>query len=156
MAFKAHGDQKYGTFPYSVHLNAVWDLCVPYGEDAEIIAFLHDTLEDTKLTGDEIQTAFGPFIRRCVEDLTDSPGSNRKIRKAATYARLTAISGASPEAVSLIVKAADRLANVRQSFEDGNVKLLDMYLKEHLAFRLAVYREGLNDVLIKEIDAILE
>ena len=50
LAMRSHGDQKYGEHPYIVHLDAVADICYPYGQNAVIIAFLHDTLEDTSLS----------------------------------------------------------------------------------------------------------
>lgn len=154
MAVKAHGDQKYGEHPYSFHLDAVAALVAPY-EDSIILAYLHDTLEDTKLTKDEIEAVYGPFITCCVDLLTDQPGPNRKARKTATYARLQAIEAASPEHLVLTVKAADRLANVRQCVEDGNKSLLKMYADEHDAFLFAVFRKEVNADLIEKIHVLL-
>jgi (p)ppGpp synthase/HD superfamily hydrolase len=52
-AIKAHGEQKYGEFPYSVHLDEVATIAKPYGESAEIVAYLHDVIEDTSVTKKE-------------------------------------------------------------------------------------------------------
>jgi (p)ppGpp synthase/HD superfamily hydrolase len=155
MAVAAHGDQKYGEHPYSVHLDEVARICEPFGEDAQVVAYLHDTLEDTALTYPDVEAAFGAFVAQCVAFLTDPPAANRKERKARSYAKLGTIDEKTPESLALIVKAADRLANVRASFVGRNHGLLDMYRKEHEAFRTAVHRPGLNDGLISVVDHLL-
>jgi (p)ppGpp synthase/HD superfamily hydrolase len=155
LAIRAHGEQRYGGKPYVAHLDAVATLCAPCGEDAEIVGYLHDVLEDTDCTRAQIEAAFGAFIATCVEILTDPPGPTRTARKAALHARLAAIAADAPEKVALVVKAADRLANVKASAEEGNTRLLAMYREEHAAFRSAVLRAGLNDALIQAIDRVL-
>jgi hypothetical protein len=47
-ALQAHGNQRYGSHPYSYHLDAVADLLAPFGDEAQIAAYLHDTGEHTK------------------------------------------------------------------------------------------------------------
>lgn len=114
MAIKAHGDQLYGDQPYMVHVDAVACLVEDMdSEEALAVAYLHDTVEDTLLTVVDIEAAFGPLVARCVDLLTDPKGTNRKARKAVSYARLAAVDCMSPERLALVVKAADRLANVR-------------------------------------------
>jgi len=154
MAVAAHGDQKYGEEPYVVHLDAVAALCTQFGEDVVVVGYLHDTLEDTKLAKSEIEAKFGALVAACVDFLSDPPGPDRKTRKAAAYARLGSIAADAPESIALIVKAADRLANVRASVKN-NPRLLHVYQTEHAHFRPAVFRPGLNDVLVKEIDSLL-
>ena len=142
MALKAHGDQMYGQHPYSVHLDEVADLCEPFGEDAQVIAYLHDVLEDTALPKEAITAAFGLFTTACVELVTDPPGPNRKARKEALYAKLKAIQVASPLALALVIKTADRLANVKAAIRDGNEKLIRMYTRENGRFFMACWRPG--------------
>ena len=57
MAVEAHGAQKYGVRPYSDHLDEVAALCTSHGKDAQIVAYLHDALEDTSLTVAAIREA---------------------------------------------------------------------------------------------------
>ena len=154
MAVTAHEGQMYGELPYEYHIDAVARLVVNWGERAEVVAYLHDTLEDTPLTAAEIEAAFGPEVRSCVEALTDPVAPNRKARKALSYARLRAIPSDAPEALALVVKAADRLANLRASVKTNIGKLL-MYRQEHKAFVEAVLRPGLNDSLVRECSKIL-
>ena len=83
----------------------------------------------------------------CIRD------SNRAERKAGTYARLATVAG--PGELALVVKAADRLANVRSCVVDQRCGLWEVYRSEHADFRRAAYREGLCDPLWEELDALL-
>ena len=152
-AIKAHGEQLYGKHPYVVHLDAVAALLAPYGHEAQVVGYLHDVVEDTPMTVADISEKFTPFISRCVDLLTDEPGETRKERKGKTYARLSKIEG--DEQLALIVKTADRLANVSASIKDGNEKLLAMYISEHPLFQSSVYRLGLCEPLWIELNNLI-
>lgn len=155
-ALSAHGDQRYGSRPYVVHLDAVADLLSPYGTEAQVVAYLHDVVEDTHITENDVRARFGALIADCVALLTDAPGNTRAERKAATYGRLAAVRGAGE--LALVVKAADRLANVRACvFDDGQRgrRLWEVYRHEHPAFRQAAYRPGLCEPLWAELDTLL-
>jgi (p)ppGpp synthase/HD superfamily hydrolase len=149
-ATKAHGNQQYGNQPYVVHLDAVVTILQEFGiTDPQILAagYLHDTLEDTKVTLPQLDAAFGYHpdgttteVGFIVDFCTDEPGPNRRTRKAATYKRIRATldklsAGACNNAIS--VKLADRLANIRQSVLN-NGSLLDMYRRERETFRAAL------------------
>ena len=58
--------------PYITHPVAVAGILAELGMDAETIiaAILHDTLEDTKLTSDEITNEFGPTVTELVDGVT--------------------------------------------------------------------------------------
>jgi (p)ppGpp synthase/HD superfamily hydrolase len=151
-ALAAHGAQQYGgRHPYSFHLDAVVELLAPFCETAQVIGYLHDVVEDTAVSIDEIKLRFGDEVAECVALVTDEPGANRKERKARTNEKLSSI--AAGNELALIVKAADRLANLRQS--RGDDSKLAMYRREHSAFRRAVYRPNLCDVLWHEMDEII-
>jgi hypothetical protein len=150
-ALAAHGDQRYGSLPYSHHLDAVAALLAPYGEQAQVVGYLHDTVEDTETMVTEIRDRFGPEIAECVSLVTDEHGANRRERKAKTNAKLAATSNQT----ALIVKAADRLANLQASVQTQANDKLQMYRREHDAFRQAVYRSGLCDELWDQIDDII-
>lgn len=150
-AVKAHGDQQYGHHPYSYHLDAVAALVAPFGDDFQIVAYLHDTVEDTATTVEEIEATFGRTIAECVSILTDEPGENRKARKAKTNAKLASTANT----MALTVKAADRLANLLECQRDATGGKLQMYRREHQAFREAAYRDRLCDDLWSRIDSIV-
>jgi (p)ppGpp synthase/HD superfamily hydrolase len=152
-AIAAHGEQKYGDKPYVSHLDAVADLVARYGEEAVVVAYLHDTVEDTSATIEDIESIFGVRVAACVRLLTDEAGATRQERKAKTHAKLAA-TGSEAE-TALIVKAADRLANVRACCAGPRQDLLKVYRSEHQAFRLAVYREQLCDPIWQELDSLI-
>ncbi len=152
-ALAAHGDQRYGDLPYSVHLEAVAELLVDYGVTAQSIGYLHDVVEDTPRTRDDVAREFGELIADCTALCTDVPGATRRERKAATHAKLAQVRGELE--LALVVKAADRLANVRACVRGGRADKLAMYRREHPEFRQAARREGLADELWAELDALL-
>ncbi|MAJ59167.1 MAG: (p)ppGpp synthetase, partial [bacterium TMED88] len=68
--FRASGD------PYIVHPVAVADLLRDIGASASVIAagFLHDVVEDTDVTPDQLESHFGPEVRELVEGVTKLGG----------------------------------------------------------------------------------
>jgi (p)ppGpp synthase/HD superfamily hydrolase len=130
-AAQAHGDQRYGSQPYSVHLEAVVAVLRDHGfaggyEDA---GWLHDTLEDTAATVDQIRDRFGYWVARVVIACT-GVGHNRKARNAWIYEQI----GRFPEAA--VVKVADRIANVEAA--KPGTSHAQMYLNEAVSFHDAV------------------
>jgi (p)ppGpp synthase/HD superfamily hydrolase len=153
-AVAAHGEQRYGDQPYSVHLEAVAAILAPFGEVAQVLGYLHDVVEDTPVSLETLSAEFGERVTTLVLLVTDEPGANRRERKARSNAKMTAISG--EDFLALVVKAADRLANLRASAAGGADSKLGMYRREHPDFRRAAYRSGLCDDLWREIDAIID
>jgi len=103
--------RKYSKQPYDVHLKAVADLVAGITGDPEMIAaaWLHDIVEDTPITLDDVAREFGGAVARLVDELTDvsRPGDgNRAARKAIDRAHLAA---ASPRAKT--IKLADLTDN---------------------------------------------
>jgi (p)ppGpp synthase/HD superfamily hydrolase len=153
-AVTRHGDQMYGKHPYSVHLDAVALVARPFGREAETVAYLHDVVEDTEATLEQVRAEFGDLVAACTGILTDEPGEDRKERKEKTYKKMAAVTG--EEELALIVKTADRLANVQACVKDNNEKKLVTYQSEHLVLKKSVYRQGLCDSLWHELNAILD
>jgi (p)ppGpp synthase/HD superfamily hydrolase len=92
-AIKAHARinqrRKYSLDPYEVHLRDVAGIVAEVSDDAEMIAsaWLHDTIEDTAMTHDDIEREFGAGVARLVLELTDvskPSDGNRRTRKAMT------------------------------------------------------------------------
>jgi (p)ppGpp synthase/HD superfamily hydrolase len=130
-AITAHGDQKYGDeFPYAIHLQAVESVLIRFGITTErhrIAAWLHDVLEDTDRTYEEVGMFFGVEVAEIVAALTEPKGGNRKWRHDQTYPRIR------ENVDAIIIKLADRIANV----ESGGKKVV-MYRKEHIDFKNAL------------------
>ncbi len=105
--------RKYSKQPYEVHLQAVATLVAGVTDDEEAIAaaWLHDTVEDTPATLEDIEENFGQSVAELVEELTDvskPSDGNRAKRKALDRSYLAQ---ASPRAKT--VKLADLIDNCR-------------------------------------------
>ncbi|WP_394209703.1 phosphohydrolase [Enterovibrio calviensis] len=151
-----HEGQRYGEFPYSVHLDDVERLAQPFGINAMIIAQLHDILEDTTTSVDELVVEFGGMIGLSVSYVTDPMGGDRKSKKHQLHQRLIQLDESSEAArLALIVKSCDRLANVKacRLFHHEKYK---MYQSEHAEFRKATYRHGLCEMIWWELDMLIE
>jgi len=116
-ASKAHAaaDQrrKYTDEPYIVHPAAVVELVRSVSDDEEMLAaaWLHDTVEDTSSTLEDIRTHFGERVTSLVEMLTNQgavTGQNRTARKLA-YFRHTQQASADAQTIKL----ADIIDNTR-------------------------------------------
>jgi len=141
---KWHGNQMYGDFPYISHLMDVLIICTNYHFVIQQLALLHDVLEDTKVTQKIIGDEFGTFMGKLVYLVSDEPGANRKLKKEATNKKLAAIDEENEDGVfALIVKPADRLANMLKCSQNKNHGLMKMYVREFPEFKKAVYREDL-------------
>jgi len=151
-AMQAHLGQLYGNEPYVVHLDEVAKIVELYGQDCQIVAYLHDILEDTAIPSKDIARFFGEDILEQIGVCTDEHGRNRKIRALRTNFKLSNAT-LPKDATGLIVKAADRLANARRCVIN-NPKLLAMYTGEHPEFKKASYRPGLCDEIWAELDGI--
>jgi len=155
-AIKMHKQQMYGDKPYLYHLEKVVKNLKNYGELACVIGYLHDVVEDTETTIKDIEKEFGLLVASCVSILTDEAGKTRKERKQKTYAKMAKINQHSDEHLALIVKTADRLANVEESIHQNNKRLINIYLEEHNTFRQSVYRENLCDDLWEKLENMIQ
>lgn len=130
----AHGEQKrkYTNEPYINHPIAVSKIVEELGVHEDIIcaALLHDVVEDTDKTIQDIEDNFGVIIARIVEDLTDVytseafPGIRRKERKMLECYRLSKVSGNAKT-----IKLADLIDNT-SSIVEHDKSFAKVYLAE--------------------------
>lgn len=155
LARAKHKDQMYGLVPYYVHLEAVSRLASPFGTDAMIVAQLHDVVEDTETSVDELAADFGYLVADAVGYMSDGNLEDRHSRKHEINQRLGSLDISEEAArLALIVKACDRLANVRASLRSPD-QHFEKYQQEHPNFRKAVYRRGLCEAIWWELDNLL-
>jgi guanosine-3',5'-bis(diphosphate) 3'-pyrophosphohydrolase len=116
-SMKAHGSQKRASGdPYYSHPIEVAGILTNLHLDDETIvtAILHDTIEDTVATPEEIERLFGPNVARLVDGVTklSKIEAQSENQRAAENLRkfLLAMSG---DIRVLLVKLADRLHNMR-------------------------------------------
>ena len=128
-ADQAHGDQrrKYSNERYIFHPLRVMENCRNYTDDMAVLAaaLLHDVLEDTKVTREEMNNFLREIMPEVmavrtldlVVELTDVytkknyPGLNRRTRKVREADRLAKISGDAQT-----IKYADIIDNVTNIF----------------------------------------
>lgn len=128
-ALERHGDQKYGSQPYVYHLSSVVNVLKEFGyEDPVLLAsgWLHDTIEDTDVTKEELSQEFGEKVAQTVENVTNEGGGSWKDKKINTFSKV----GSTPE--STIVKLADRIANVREGEKNDKYRKEDPFFREYL------------------------
>ena len=154
---KTHGLQTYGGFPYSKHLNDVSDVLgrfgytedTPTGALLQPCSWLHDCKEDCGKTHEDLVSLFGEKIADIVECVTDEPGDNRKDRKLKTYPKTAS------NHLAIILKLADRIANVENSLSITKKKFLVMYKSEHTDFKQHLYTPGPAANMWKHLDSLL-
>lgn len=141
-ATQAHGNQtrRYTDAPYMVHCIEVARIVSTVTDDPAMLAaaLLHDTVEDTTVTPDDLRREFGHEVEQLVVWLTDvsKPGDgNRAMRKGIDRAML---SQAPPEAKT--IKLADLISNTR-TIVQHDPRFAKIYLREK-ALLLEVLREG--------------
>merc|ERR1712130_132285 len=76
--------------------------------DVLIGALLHDTVEDTETTPDEIEALFGERVRKIVVEVTDDKSLPKMERK-----RLQVVNAPGKSKEAKLVKLADKLYNLR-------------------------------------------
>jgi (p)ppGpp synthase/HD superfamily hydrolase len=133
----AQTGQTYDGKPYSAHLEDVVEVLMRFGETDKVTlaaGYLHDVVEDAGVKISTIEDLFGPKVATLVGALTDEPGANRKERKAATYPKIRATPGA------VMLKLADRIANLENGLKTKNKRMVLMYSKEHFGFEMALRR----------------
>jgi GTP diphosphokinase / guanosine-3',5'-bis(diphosphate) 3'-diphosphatase len=116
-AYQLHeGQYRASGEPYIAHPIAVAGLLRDLGGNSTMIAagFLHDVVEDTDVTPDEIESRFGIEVRQLVEGVTKLSKfnfSSKTERQAENFRRMFLAMAADIRVI--VVKLADRLHNMR-------------------------------------------
>lgn len=127
-------------YPYITHLFAVAMIVADYtdNEDAVVAALLHDTLEDTDYTLEELTEDFGGPVAEIVRTLTEPSARSTEYPNPAARKKqyLKQLKGGNAD--SLIVVAADKIHNMRSMVEE--------YYEDHTRF-LADFGGAIDDRL---------
>lgn len=151
---KKYAKEKYAGLKYDGqdfferHVLHVVSIVKMYGgtEDEIMAAYLHDVIEDTDATHEDIVLLFGEVIADIVSRLTDKKGKNRLDRHLNTYFILRRSTQATK------VKLADRISNMERSIGNSFAKV---YMKEYTAFKFALYDGNHLDMWAK-LDRLYE
>ncbi len=116
LARKAHADQKRKSGePYILHPIAVATIVaeeMQLGTNPVCAAFLHDVVEDTRHTIEEIRQSFGEDIAFLVKVVTKSPDHNYEYSKQLDNYRQI-LNSVQYDIRAVLLKLADRLHNMR-------------------------------------------
>ena len=165
LAVTAHAGQvrKDGS-PYVTHTVAAAEIIAEMGldEDSIVAALLHDTIEDTSITHDDIQKQFGPSVADIVEGVTKLTRVNFTSREDEQMENTRKMLLAMSKDIRVIlIKLADRLHNMRtmdyQSPEKQRLKSLEtMQIYAPIAHRLGMQaiKWELEDLSLRYLDPI--
>lgn len=113
-ADRAHiNDTRKSGEPYVTHPIAVADILGSYHMDvaAIIAAILHDTVEDTEVTEEDVLAEFGHTVKLLVDGVTKlNISQNKQLNKAATFRKI--LTATLSDSRVIIIKLADRLHNM--------------------------------------------
>ena len=163
MARLAHSGQlrKDGS-PYVTHCVAAADITVDMGldEDSIVSALLHDVIEDTNLTHDDIARQFGEAVADIVEGVTKLTRVQYTSKEDEQMENLRKMLMAMAKDIRVIlIKIADRLHNMRtmayQSADKQRSKSLEtMEIYAPIAHRLGMQRAKweLEDLSLQYLD----
>lgn len=148
LSLNAHKNQRRKSGePYILHPIEVGRICfeeIGLGPTAVICAILHDVVEDTPVTQEEILEQFGPKISRIVDGLTKLDGMyNVENPQAENFKKV--LSTLVDDVRVVLIKMADRLHNLRTIGPMPKHKQLKIaaetsYIYSPLAHRLGLYK----------------
>lgn len=159
---KHEGQKRKSGEPYIIHPLAVADILVQLDMDGDTICagLLHDTLEDTTASYDELKTRFGEAVADLVDGVTKIEvlkTDNKSVQEAETIRKM--FFAMSKDARVIIIKLADKLHNMRtvrfltpERAKEFATETLDIYAP--LADRLGIswVKEELEDLSLETIN----
>lgn len=164
-ADNAHGEQKRRSGePYIIHPLAVAKILIGFGMDAPSVAaaFLHDVVEDTPVTEQEVRKIFGAEVASLVDGVTKLgkvPLSSKEEQQAENLRKL--LLAMCEDIRVMLIKLADRLHNMRtlnfvpeQKRRDTAHETLEIYAP--IATRLGIrqVKDELEDLAIRYLDPV--
>lgn len=138
LAKNYHSDvnHTYDDKPYTFHLNMVEAFGQEFiylinSKKAVVLSAcqLHDTIEDCRITLNDLKKEVGEEVANIVYAVTNEKGKNRAERANAKYYK-----GIRKTEFATFVKLADRLANVSYSKTKGKKGMFEKYKKENPKF----------------------
>ena len=156
------GQRRASGEPYIIHPVAVAGLLRDLGGGSAMIAagFLHDVVEDTEVTPEELEQRFGEEVRTLVEGVTKLSKfnfSSKTERQAENFRRM--FLAMAQDIRVIVVKLADRLHNMRtlEHLPDAKRRKIAMETREifaPLANRLGIgrFKWELEDLSFKYLE----
>jgi len=158
------GQKRFTNEEYYIHPFNVAKIIVSLGMDSQSVAaaLLHDVVEDTETSVEDIEREFGPEVALLVDGVTKIGKLNfstKEQQQAESLRKMLIAMGQDIRVI--IIKLADRLHNMRtidamtpQKQRDKSVETLEIYAP--IAHRLGIrhVKEELEDLSIKHLDPV--
>lgn len=141
--------------PYINHPLEVADLLVNVGkvEDTDVLiaAILHDTVEDTETTKEEIEELFGERVAKMVLEVTDDKSLPKAERKQLQIEHAPHLSDGAKQ-----VKLGDKISNIRDVMENPPDGWSDERRREYIEWgeKVVAGLRGANENLEKHFDEL--
>lgn len=160
IAVEAHKEQRRKSGePYIYHPIAVARICaeeIGLGATSVVAALLHDTVEDTDLTLEDVRDLFGPTVATIIDGLTKISGMQFGTDSIQAENFRKVLMTLAQDVRVILVKLADRLHNMRtldSMARDKQLKIASetLFLYAPLAHRLGLYniKSELEDLSLK-------
>ena len=116
-------------------------------------AVLHDTVEDTQTTFDELEKTFGEEVRSLVDEVSDDKSLPKQERK-----RLQIVNAPHKSHKARLIKLADKLYNLRDLTKSTPEAWSEQRVQEYYEWAAKVLRgiKGTNTSLEEAIEATLK
>lgn len=154
-AIESHAsvNQTYDGKPYSVHLAMVFSQAmrfinnIPQHKRKDVLnaVWLHDTIEDCRLTYNDILKISNKEVADLVYALTNEKGKNRAERANAKY-----YEGIRDVEYATFIKICDRLANVIYSI-DTESRMFNVYKEENEKFLKCLFPTPDQELRYREL-----
>ena len=151
------GQKRKSGEPYFIHCVAVATILADWGMDKNMVisGLLHDTIEDTNISKDDIINRYGEDVLHLVESVTNLSGikfNSRNHKKAENFMKMF-ISFAN-DIRAIIIKLADRLHNLRTISYLTKIKQRRLALESKEIFAPLAHRIGMNNIKMEMEDII--
>lgn len=149
-AEKSHGDQRrVSGIPYILHPTSVACIVAEMGMDTDSIcgALLHDVVEDTIVSLDEIKKMFGTDVAKLIDGVTKISKisySSREMQQAENIRKM--LIAMADDIRVIIIKLADRLHNMRTMDCMPEQKRRDKSLENMQVFAPIAHRLGIKTI----------
>jgi GTP diphosphokinase / guanosine-3',5'-bis(diphosphate) 3'-diphosphatase len=134
------------------HAEAVADVlgCAGYEESAQVLALLHDVVEDTSRTIDDVRGGFGDPMAAMVGALTEDPSLKRYAQRKRDLRSRTIAAGSPVVDVAL----ADKVASLRHALVTRS-KVSDRKLRHYTVMLQLALTARLAPGLCKQLDELI-
>jgi len=143
-------------FPYINHPLEVAEMLASVAGvtdlDTLVAAVLHDTIEDTGTSGEEIATVFGRKVRAIVEEVTDDKGLPKDQRKKLQAERAPGLSYPAK-----LIRIADKISNIQELTQSPPQHWSSQRRREYLEWARRVVDGclGVNEALEHRFDEVI-